>query len=111
LQLPMLKWWQGVWGCPWEPIAGPKRVGKQREVQGLTQEWWGTRVARVLPVSRASGVSYDVAEELSDLCNALPNDLVYPRLCRPQAKTSMLAIEMQSKRGGRPPLPEDFVLA
>ncbi len=60
------------------------------------------RVAGNLLVSGCSGASgacSDVAEELSDLINALPNNPVYPLLCRPQAKLCLSAVHVEGLRG------------
>ncbi len=33
--LPLLEWWQGVWGRPDEPIARPRKAERQQGVLGL----------------------------------------------------------------------------
>jgi hypothetical protein len=52
--MPILDWWQGVWGHPEGPIAGPRRAGRRQEVLDLMQ--WGAGEQGLLAVSRILGI-------------------------------------------------------
>ncbi len=100
--LPLLKWWQGVRGRLEKPIAGPRRAKGRQGVLGLRLAVGEGGIAVVLLESRGSGALGACcceAEKISNLLDALLDNLVYPRLGGPQSISGLPAIHVKKKLG------------